>query len=374
MKTANVDTPQIQPVVLRKQDLFESMSRQREFLASEDRHEVEAEARTIMIDIGDQLEALCSCSGQFSDDHFADAVNLTMCLLHEGLRSYDLFRPDDVQPSEWSWEEEVFERSRESRNGRSWRQIWTDKDSISGVGGGELPLATSAGALVGYAYYGLPTTFRIEDLKKADDPGIMIEATEKALSACGPGKPNTPTLARVVLAAQGRLALDEGRDVTPEQLAALARIEIKSMRNALAPSSGSGLKVRDGAITLDSALNWLHKRGDYKPTLWSDEDWSIAPIGEPLAGEVLFVPFASDDIEFDPVKCQRDGKYTVGPKGAEQTFIDYRSALDCLARMQPAPYWKHPNKASNWGTVTAVGFRPRTPEELGLQPTEGGEK
>jgi hypothetical protein len=132
-----------------------------------------------------------------------------------------------------------------------------------------------------------------------EDPGIMIEATEAALRACGPGKPNTPTLARVLLAAQGRLALDEGRDVTPEQLAALARIGIKSMRNALAPSSGSGLKIRDEAISAESALNWLHKRGDYKTTL-SPGLASIAPVAEPIAGEILFVPFASDDIEFPP--------------------------------------------------------------------------
>jgi hypothetical protein len=372
METENTNQPQTQPVVGRKQDrLEESTSRLTESLASEDRHVAEAEARKIMIDFGDQLEALCSCSSQTRDDHFVDAVNLAMCLLHEGLRSYDLHCPKDVQPAEWSWEEEVFESSRESRNGRTWRQIWTDNQSLNPE---ELPLADNAEQLVGYAYYGLNTIFRTEDLEKMEDAGIMIEATEAALRACGPGKPSTPTLGRVLLAAQGRLALDEGRDVKPEELAALARIGIKSMRNALAPSSGSGLKMRDGKIVAESALNWLHKRGDYKPTLRPAKESSTAPIAEPLAGEVIFVPFASDDIEFDPVKCRRDGKYTVGPKGGEQTFIDYRSALDCLARMQPASYWKHPNTANNWGTVTAIGFRPRTPAELGLELHEGGEK
>ena len=109
----------------------------------------------------------------------------------------------------------------------------------------------------------------------------------------------------------------------------------------------------------ESALNRLHAQGDCKTTFLPEEKSSIAPVVEQIAGEVLFVPFASDDIEFHPIECLRDGKYTVGPKGAEQTFIDYRAALDCLARMQPASYWRHPNTANNWGTVTAVGFRPR---------------
>jgi hypothetical protein len=368
METENT-LPQTQSVVGLSQRGLENQSRLVESLASRDRHEAEAESLKIMINIGDQLEALCCCSSRIH--HFADAVNLAMCLLHEGLRSYDLLPPDGVQPSEWSWEEDVFESSRELRNGRSWREIWTDVHSMNPE---ELPLGESALQLIGYAYYGLGTTFGIEDLEKMDDPGTMIEATEAALRACGPGKPDTPTLARVLLAAQGRLALDEGRDVVPEQLAALARIGIKSMRNALAPNSGSGLKLRDGAIVAESALNWLRAGGKYKTTLSLEKESSIAPVAKPIVGEILFVPFANDDIEFDPVKCLRDGKYTVGPKGAEQTFVDYRAALDCLARMKPASYWKHRNKANNWGTVTAVGFRPRTTRELGLEPAEGGEK
>jgi hypothetical protein len=240
----------------------------------------------------------------------------------------------------------------------------------------DIPIATIIIELQDYAYNGLGpfdhygvfgnTVDREEYVRR------LLQLTKPALATFGVGKSDTGDLSTVLLAAEARLALDEGRDVTPEQLAALRRIEIKSMRNALAPSSGSGLKMRDGAITAQSALNWLRAWGKYEPTLWPEEEHR--PEDNPIAGEVLFVPFAGNDIEFHPITCRRDNKYTVGPKGAEQTFTDYRAALDCLARMKPVAYWKHPNTANNWRTVTAVGFRPRSALELGVEPAEGGQK
>jgi hypothetical protein len=258
-------------------------------------------------------------------------------------------------------------------NKHSWRELWSDWIFLA-----DTPLGTGVKQLLGYAFNGLwpinyPELFD-ETVEREDYVPRLIEGAKSAVVTLGLDNPATRSLNTVLLAAEGRLALDQGRNVTPEQLASLARIGIKSMRNALAPSSGSGLKMRDGAIVAESALNWLHARGNYKTTIWLEEKSLTAPFSEPIAGEILFVPFASDDVEFHPVKCRRDGKYTVGPKGAEETFIDYRAALDCLARMQPASYWKHPNTANNWGTVTAIGFRPRTPAELGLEPAERGEK
>jgi len=74
------------------------------------------------------------------------------------------------------------------------------------------------------------------------------------------------------------------------------------------------------------------------------------------------------------VTCLRGPGYPIGPKGSERTVIDYRQALDQLARMRPAPYWRCPNTVGNWGIVTAVGFRPRTADELGLLSEKGGDK
>jgi hypothetical protein len=242
----------------------------------------------------------------------------------------------------------------------------------------DLPLGMSIIQLQEYAYDGVGPSddYGVFDdiVEREEYVRRLLQLTKPAVATLGVGtsEPATHGLITVLLAAEARLALDEGRDVTPEQLAALRRIETKSMRNALAPSSGSGLKMRNGAITAESALNWLHACGKYKSTLWREDE--EGPEDEPIAGEVLFVPFASDNIEFHPVACLREGKYMVGPNGAEQIFTDYRAALDCLARMKPAAYWKHPNTANNWRTVTAVGFRPRSALELGLEPAEGAEK
>ena len=172
--------------------------------------------------------------------------------------------------------------------------------------------------LLAYAYHGLgPPNYQglfDETVKHQEYVRRLIEAAKSAVATVGPEHAATRSLSAVLLAAEGRLALDQGHNVTPEQLASLARIGIKSMRNALAPSSGSGLKMHDGVIVAESALNWLHARGNYKTTIWLEEKSLIAPVAEPIAGEILFVPFASDDIEFHPVKCRRDGKYTVGQR------------------------------------------------------------
>jgi hypothetical protein len=251
--------------------------------------------------------------------------------------------------------------------------LWSDTIFVA-----DTPLATGTRQLLEYAYHGYgPDNYNeLFDKTVAREEYIksLTKAARSAVATLGTDNLATHSLSEVLDAAECRLALDQGRDVTPIQLAALARIGSKSMRNALAPKSGSGLKMRDGAIVSESAQNWLRAHGKYEKTTWLDEEPSTAPLFEPITGEILFVPFASNDIEFDPVESRRDGNYTVGPKGAEQTFTDYRAALDCLTRMKPASYWKHRNKANNWGTVTAVGFRPRTAEELGLKPGEGGEK
>ena len=103
------------------------------------------------------------------------------------------------------------------------------------------------------------------------------------------------------------------------------------------------------------------------------EDISVEKQPE-VEGEIFLVPFASDGSEFHPQTCFRGGGYTIGPKGAEKKIVDgYRKALERLARMRRAPYWRRPNSAGNWGIVTAEGFRPRTAAELGLDET-GGDK
>jgi hypothetical protein len=375
MKTETAHPPQTQPITGPTRD-SSAYSERESRLGFKHFEESAGIVIPIMENFGELLEAIFLAKGHKPDSVGQRRVDLIMrficSLVWEGGMMGRLEPPTDEAILAYFAEllnDEMWSK-------RSWRELWHDpeEDFL-----GAIPLRESALHLFAYGYHGLwpsDDLFRLfgESVENKDYIRRLLEASKTAVVTVGLDKPATRDLNMVLLAAEGRLALDEGRDVTPEQLAALARISIKSMRNALAPKSGSGLRMRDGAITAESVLNWLRAHGKYKATLWPKKKASIAPVDEPIAGEILFVPFASDDIEFDPVKCRRDGKYTVGPRGAEQTFIDYRTALDSLARMQPASYWKHPNKANNWGTVTAVGFRPRATRELGLEPAEGGEK
>ncbi len=253
---------------------------------------------------------------------------------------------------------------------RSWRALWKETSSNDLL---ELPLAQRLTSLNAYAYFGLSPlsdwcSCTIDDVKGA------IETVKAVVDADNVDRSMTVEIERTVLAAQARCALDQGKGVAPDQLAALVRLGQKSLRNALAPSSGSGLELKDGAITAASALKWLSARGDFKTSIWRDVPTSAPEPAGAIEGEILWVPFASDNTEFRPVTSLRGAGYPIGPKGSERSVTDYRQALDQLARMRPAPYWRRPNTAGNWGIVTGIGFRPRTANELGLLSDLGGNK
>jgi hypothetical protein len=302
------------------------------------------EVANLIVRAGERLAALCL------DDNAIDAA---MKCLHHALGLVEDF-PIDYDGD------------------RSWRTVWDAANSNFLEG---LPLAQRLTSLNAYAYFGLSPTHdgqscTIEDIRS------VIETVKSAIEPDSVDRQKASDFDRTLLAAQGRLAIDEGAGIAPDQLAALARIELKSMRNALTPSSGSGLEMKDRTVTATSALKWLNARGDFKTSIWrvgSTAARSTEPIIA-IKGEIFWVPFASDKTEFHPSTCQRAGNYTVGPKDSERTFTDYRQALDCLARMRPAPYWRRPNTVGNWGTVTGTGFRPRTAEELGLPPSHQGAK
>jgi hypothetical protein len=299
-----------------------------------------ADVAALIIRAGERLEALCLNP---------EAVKRAMTCLHGALGLSD-------QASD-----RVLEIS--------WKTLWEETTPIELL---DLPLSQKLTSLNAYAFFGLSPidggSCTLADIKN------LIEAVSTAVAPSKPDGTQTAEIDRTLLAAKARFGLDEGTGLLPDELAALVRLGQKSMRNALTPSSGSGLEVKDGRITATSALTWLNARGDFKSSIWhqsSADVFSPSNTEPALEGELLWVPFASDQTEFDPAKCQRNGKYTLGPKGSETTFTDYRQALDALARMKPNAYWRRPNSAGNWGIVTAAGFRPRSARELGLAATEG---
>jgi hypothetical protein len=301
------------------------------------------DVRKLIKRAGDRLAALCLNE---------DAVDTAMKSLHSALGLPDV-ATDHV-------------------GNRSWRTLWEETPTVNLL---DLPLAQRLTSLNAYAYFGLSPAHN-EQACTIGDIKSVIETVNAAVDSDNVDRSLTVEIDKTLLAAQARLALDEGTGVAPHQLAALTRIGIKSIRNALAPSSGSGLELKDGTVTAASALKWLNARGDFKTSIWHEvlAGATTAKQDDAIKGKILWVPFASDNTEFHPVKCQRNNKYQIGPKGSEKSVTDYFQALDCLARMRPVAYWRRPNTVGNWGIVTAVGFRPRTAEELDLLSDQAGDK
>jgi hypothetical protein len=249
-----------------------------------------------------------------------------------------------------------------------WRSLWDEVDinSAAEVRGGQFLTG-----LHGFAFYGLRPDFRFFGI----DAGDVLKAMEayvgqgrSLVDAIPSGWPEAAQTRATVFAAEARLRLDTGRNVTPEQLAALGRIALKSLRNLLAPKGGGGdLSTNSaGEIAAQEALRWLGGRSDFLPSLWQVEggNWGReSPAEQPELGEVVFVPVAKDGTFFDPVTCGRHGRYTIGPKGAEEAVDNYREALARLSRM-PTPHWRRPNKLGNWGIVAGVGWQRKVLDEL----------
>lgn len=67
----------------------------------------------------------------------------------------------------------------------------------------------------------------------------------------------------------------------------------------------------------------------------------------------ITVPFASDGSCFNPsLRRPKAGTFAVGEKGSQVNFKSFDEALDYLKRMKVAK-WQRPNKAGNWGVVSA---------------------
>tara|TARA_Y100001934_G_scaffold228386_1_gene274712 strand:- start:2306 stop:6046 length:3741 start_codon:yes stop_codon:yes gene_type:complete len=82
--------------------------------------------------------------------------------------------------------------------------------------------------------------------------------------------------------------------------------------------------------------------------------------GSPSGTSRPSAPVANDGSRFDE-NCCRNGKYTVGEKGDERSFVSYSKALDFL-RSMPVAKWRRPNDAGNWGVVRAAYWEGEPPE------------
>jgi hypothetical protein len=249
-----------------------------------------------------------------------------------------------------------------------WRELWAEIDESSAPMLSQFMIALNA-----YAYWGLhPDPMGTFVDLESEDVGPIEAFVLKArefLNAVPPTWGTTENLTRTVLAAEARELLDSGFDITPEQLAALARVSIKSIRNLVTPKGGlADLRPGDsGLIANEDAMRWLLARPSFKPSIWREAAGrplgvSMATVLSPDLGDVIFVPVAKDGSRFDPETCRRNGGYTIGPKGAEEKVENYREAVARLTRM-PVPQWRRPNPQGHWGIVSGVSWQRRAVAE-----------
>lgn len=247
----------------------------------------------------------------------------------------------------------------------SWKEIWeSELDAL------DLPLAQKLTSIYAFAHYGLCPVDNVSPDRREAEIGKLLEELRQFISLVPPDWSPLSDIRNCVLAAEGRFNIDTNQPVTPEQLAALAQLQLRSFKNLLMPSSGSGLReTESGRITPDDARRWLATRGNFQSSLWRDGPSAIKAenTSEAIAEETLFVPVDSEGNWFDPVKCRRAGQYTIGPKGDERQTSDFRGALHQLSQMK-TPRWRRQNEHGNWGIVRAKDERwlRKTAAELGL--------
>lgn len=224
--------------------------------------------------------------------------------------------------------------------------------------------------LNGYGYYGLALAAGL-DASNADRERLYelhIAKGRTLIESIPRGWASLDEMERTLLAAEARFNLDFGRDLSVEQLAAIARMTSKSIRNLLTPSSGdTDLRSNSaGMVSAADALRWLGKRDGFRPSIWMEAEGYAEPprVTEPgTIEEAVFVPVAKDGTVFDPVSCRNSRGYTIGPKGAEQPVSDYFEAVTLLSRAA-TPCWRRPNGNGNWGIVAGVSWQRRDAAEI----------
>lgn len=286
---------------------------------------------------GEWLEALTG------EPHAANAAMVHLLdALHHG--------PDGAPASDRDWRAEWADDSQNSADLMRRGQDMTELMAFSGFGiQPDVP--------------GAPT-----DRRKAIEE--CVAAFRAFVDSIPPGWGEMREVRQVALAAEARIRLDTGESVSIEQLAALSGLGFRSLQNLIAKKGGNLWADAEGRVAADAALEWLRARSDFKDSVWMDPDREVADAendfheGEVL-GEFLFVPVAADGTAFTP-DCSRGGRYTVGLKGEEQPFEDYRKALEHIASMT-RPAWRRPNDKGNWGIVRADRWERRSVASLGLE-------
>ncbi len=172
--------------------------------------------------------------------------------------------------------------------------------------------------------------------------------------------PHFEWLTDTLAAAEGRWAIDHGRSVAPDDLAALAGVKLKTVANLIA--AGQVPTDADGRVPAAEAFRYVERRKNFARSSWQAPVVSNAPTGyaveQRALPEQVFVPVDGEGNAFLPslARRSRDGglRYAIGEKADPEYVEDYWQALERLARM-PTPRWRRPNASGKggWGLVSA---------------------
>jgi hypothetical protein len=221
-------------------------------------------------------------------------------------------------------------------------------------------LSTELAHLFAYARYGYGQHLD-PDASRAELEALLAHLRQVAANAGlrAAAGPDFDWLAETMAAAEARWALDHGRPVAPDELAALAGVRPKTIANLLAARELT--TEAEGRIPAAAALRYLERRDGFVRSTWQHPTLPAASLADPeapLLAEQVFVPVDSDDTPFLPSVARRgrDGilRYAIGAKNDPDYVEDYWEALDRLARM-PTPRWRRPPASGKGGWSLVSG-------------------
>lgn len=218
------------------------------------------------------------------------------------------------------------------------------------------PIGERLFELGAYAVYGIVLGDREASQREAYIQSLMSTATkflaESPVKQWNLNPHGQTELEDLVLWATNRWALDHKEPVDPKALAHFGGLSERSIRNMMA-GSGRIFNAIEGRIPAHEALAWLETRDEYWNSIWREQPIPshMQDPDEPVENPI-FVPVARDGSVFHP-GIERNGRFTVGPKGNERQFAEFKEALEELQRM-PSPFWRRPNEKKAYGVVRGV--------------------
>lgn len=243
----------------------------------------------------------------------------------------------------------------------AWRERLEDLESLLYS---DTPIGQLFHDLSAYADFGVDLGFGRTPSDREAELSESIETLQEflALLPVSTWGLESEGMMRVARKASVRWKLDNDEPINADELAILSGRAPQTIKNKL---SGPYREIvgKQRRIEAAEAKAWLARQSDFFPSIWREQEGSVATeIEFPEFEHVMFVPVAKDGTVFHP-GLKRDGHYVIGGPGPEQQFADFGDALAKLHAM-PWPEWRRPAEGGRWTKVRGVDWRRMTREDL----------